>query len=293
MRLSLYPNQRLHWELLEQDCRSAEEDGWDGVWMCDHLVRPGDEPPGYFLECWTSIAAMAARVPRITMGSLVSGTSLRHPSLLAITAATVQEISGGRLVLGIGAGGDAAEHEALGLPFLSDVERIQALAEACAVLRELLSPGAAVLDGVHYRLRLRGTGVSSSLQVPLLVGAAGPRGIDVAARYADMWAVWGSPSELEAGGRFLDERCRQHDRDPARVSRAAIVMLTTDDETRRWPATLPADSREVHGALSHYRDVGVDELIICDYALPRPVRSAVLQQLRCDVAAWTDTLGST
>lgn len=289
MRLSLYPNQRLPWELLEQDCRSAEADGWDGVWMCDHLVRPGNEPPGYFLECWTVIAAVAAQVPRITVGSLVSATSLRHPSLLAIIAATVQQISRGRLVLGVGAGGDAEEHEALGVPFPPDADRIEALAEACVVLRELLSPGAADVDGSHYRLRLRDTGLSTSLQVPTLVGAAGPRGIDVAARYADIWGVWGSPSELGAGGRLLDERCRRHGRDPEEVRRAAIVMLETGDQTGSWPATLPADSGQVRDALSRYRDVGVDELIVCDFALPRAVRSAILHQLRCDVTAWTDT----
>ncbi len=273
-----------------QDCRSAGADGWDGVWRCDHCIRPSGERPGYFLECWVSIAAIAAQIPRITVGSLVSPTSLRHPGQLAITAATVQQISQGRLVLGIGAGGDAEEHAALGVPFLPDADRITVLAEACAAIRGLLSPGPADFSGSHYRLRLGDTGLSGSPRVPILVGAAGPHGIDVAARYADMWAVWGTPSELAAGCRMLDESCQRYGRDPLEVRRAAIVMLDAGGQSGSWPAALSTDSGKVRDALSLYRDINVGELIICDFALPRTARSAILRQLRGDALAWSDEM---
>ena len=285
MRLSLYPDQRLAWSQLEEDCREAAEDGWDGLYLCDHLLRPDDEPAGYFLECWTTLAALAASLPPITVGSLVSANTLRHPALLAVMAAGVQQISGGRLVLGLGAGGDEEEHSALGLPFAAGPSRLEALAEACLVLRALLTPGPASVGGRHYRLQLADTGQFLARRPPLLVGVAGPRGLAIAAEHADRWAIWGSPSALQAAGGQLDDRCRQIGRDPQGLGRAAIVMATTATDDR-WPAVLSLDPAALGPSLAAYRAAGVDELIVCDYALPRHRRSGLLHGLRQAVGAW-------
>lgn len=281
MRLSVYPNQRLCWAEFEQDCVEAVEDGWDGIWLCDHLVRPPGEPAGFFLECWTSMAALAALLPSVTIGSLVSANSLRHPGLVAVMAAGLQQISDGRFVLGLGAGGDDVEHEVLGMPFPTTGKRLDALAEACLVVRQLQTAGPAQFDGRYFRLRLAETGQVAARRPPLLIGAAGPRGLDIAAQYADRWAIWGSPAELRTAGHTLDHRCRQHGRDPHDIRRAAIVMATaTVEASGDWPATLPVERSTLPGVLRDYGAAGVSELIVCDYALPRHRRRQLLRELR-------------
>lgn len=288
MRLSLYPDQRLPWAVLREDCREAEADGWDGLWLGDHLLRPRDEPPGYFLECWTGMAALAASIPRVKLGSLVGANSLRHPGLVAAMAVTMHAISNGRFVLGIGAGGDDEEHAALGIPFPPVAERVETLSEACKLLRAMLTPGAARYIGPRYTVDLRDTGLSYAPRIPLLVGGAGTASLRVVAEHADQWAIWGDPRDLADRGRQLDRHCRAVGREPAAIERIAIVMAVTesDDDRDGWPATLQSDRTSVDTALTEYAQGGVGELVVCDYALPRDDRSAHLRGLRQDVNNW-------
>ena len=117
MRFSFWPGPAQPWSELLDLARHAEETGWDGLWYADHFMPDGPDPSGPWNEAWTTIAALAATVPRVRIGPLVSGNTYRHPAVLANMAATVDHISGGRLVLGLGAGWQENEHRAYGIEF--------------------------------------------------------------------------------------------------------------------------------------------------------------------------------
>ncbi|HEY7073080.1 MAG TPA: LLM class flavin-dependent oxidoreductase [Acidimicrobiales bacterium] len=288
MRLSLGPDLRRGWPTLRDQCLAAAAAGWDGVWLFDHLRVPPDEPsPGFFLEAWSTLGAVAALAPGLRVGTLVSANTLRAPPLVAAMALTLHAVSGGRFVLGLGAGGDEDEHARLGLDFPPIGERLDRLDEACTVIRRLLSPGPAHVAGRHYRIDVPETGVAAGVRIPLLVGASGPRGLDIAARHADAWLVWGSVDDMVRLGATLDARCRAHGRDPATVERGVQVMLEPGDPgpeqrralAERWPAVLTGGPGELVDTLGRYRAAGVGEVVVCDYALPAGRRDDLLSGL--------------
>ena len=108
-----------------------EKTGWDGIWLADHFMPNTEELDSPLPEAWTTLSALAATIPRIRLGSLVSGNTYRHPAVLAKMAATVDHISGGRLVLGLGSGWQENEHQKYGIPFHTVKKRLQYLEEAC------------------------------------------------------------------------------------------------------------------------------------------------------------------
>src|SRR2546423_3605575 len=132
MRLSVWPNPQQPWADVLAVASHAAETGWDGVWFADHFMPNADDVSGPYLECWSVIAGLAASVPRVRIGALVSGNTYRHPAVLAKQAATVDRISGGgRIVLGLGAGWQENEHRKYGIPFYDTKERLARLEEAC------------------------------------------------------------------------------------------------------------------------------------------------------------------
>ena len=143
--------------------RAAEASGWDGLWLPDHFMPPeggyGHEPSGIdpellpTHECWTLLAGLAAAVPRVRLGAMVTGNTYRHPAVLAKQAATVDHISGGRLVLGLGAGWQENEHRRYGIAFGTVRGRADMLEEACAVITSLFADERTDFDGAHYRLQ--------------------------------------------------------------------------------------------------------------------------------------------
>ncbi|HEU5323639.1 MAG TPA: LLM class flavin-dependent oxidoreductase, partial [Methylomirabilota bacterium] len=144
------------WADMRAAALTAEEAGFDGVWTWDHLRDPDGAPEGV-PEAWTALTALAALTRRVTLGPLVLNVSSRHPGLLANMAATLQQVSGGRLLLGLGAGGSratpyAAEQEALGLAVEPDAVRAERVVEAIAVLRRLWAGDRSDFAGRHYRL---------------------------------------------------------------------------------------------------------------------------------------------
>ena len=194
---------------------------------------PEDAP---VLEATALIAALATATERVRLGSLVFGTTYRHPAVLANWAATVDQLSGGRLVLGIGAGWQENEHAQYGLELPPVRARVDRFAEVCQVTRSLFENPTTDFDGEWFHL----TGaycepkpVQSPL--PLLIGAKGDRMIGLAASYADEWNMWGLPDALAERMAVLDAACERIDRDPAGVARStqALVMLTEDTEAAR------------------------------------------------------------
>jgi F420-dependent oxidoreductase-like protein len=220
---------QLSWEELLRRARFAEQAGFDGAWVFDHFRALYGDPTGPCLEAWTLLAALAVATSRIRLGTLVTGVTYRHPSILAAEAVTVDHMSGGRLELAVGAAWQQDEHAALGIPFPPTRERTERLEEAIAVLRALMTTDGASFEGRHYRLRdatYRPRPVQQP-HPPLWVGAGGrKRTIPIAARHADVWHSFGSVEVLRAKAAVLDEHARRAGRDPAAIARAANLSLS-------------------------------------------------------------------
>jgi alkanesulfonate monooxygenase SsuD/methylene tetrahydromethanopterin reductase-like flavin-dependent oxidoreductase (luciferase family) len=204
----------------------AEELSFDSIWVEDHLLlRPeGQEPQGLW-ECWSVVAALAAVTNRVEIGTYVACTAFRNPALLAKMADTVDEISGGRLILGLGAGWNETDFTAFGFPFDHIVSRFE---EALTIIRTLLREGRIDHAGTYYtardcELRPRGPRPAGP---PILVGANGPRMLDITARLADAWNGASNSAAAYAPLRErVDAACIAAGRDPASLARTAAVLV--------------------------------------------------------------------
>jgi len=165
-----------------------EAAGYRGVWSWDHFVGGGDKTVPV-VEQWTILAATAGRTSRIGLGTFVTNVMNRHPSVVARMASTLQAASGGRLTLGIGVGGNAAEHRAYGIPFPDVAERADRLEEAVEVIRALWTGGPVTRPSPFYPLEGAHAFPVPAKPPRLLIGAASPRGLRIAARSADGWAA--------------------------------------------------------------------------------------------------------
>jgi len=200
---------------------TAEDAGFDGLWIWDHLRDPDGGARSRVPEVWTVLTALAEVTQRVTLGPLVLNVNSRHPGILANMAATLHEISGGRLVLGLGAGGNrrlpyAVEHEALGLRVEPDQTRAERVAEAAQVLRRLWTGDESSFSGVHYRLDRPSGFLRPDPPPPIVVGGFGPRMAAIAGRHADGFNTQaGHPQLAELIRIGRDEHARAG-RDPAR-----------------------------------------------------------------------------
>ena len=212
------------WQDLAEMCRMAEDVGFDAIWMPDHLLyrSPGEEPTGPW-ECWTILSAVAAITSRVEIGPLVLCTSFRNPALIAKMAATVDEISDGRLILGLGSGWNEPEYRAYGFPFAHRLERF---GEAFTIIRKLLREGHVDFVGTYYQARdceLRPRGPRPA-GPPLMIGSRGPKLLRQTMAHADSWNGWGPWFGNRAPGikpfqAEVDAACREVGRDPAEVER--------------------------------------------------------------------------
>ena len=295
MRFSIWPSPARPWEEILELTRHCEVSGWDGVYFADHFMPNGpDATPldGDTLECWSVMAALAAAVPRLRLGTLVSSVTYRHPAVLANIAAAVDRISGGRLLLGIGAGWQENEHAAYGIELGTVKERLDRFEEACQVLRDLLRERRTTFAGDHYRVTdAPNQPAPVQERLPILIGGGGEkRTMRIAARYADEWNAWSTPEVLAHKVGVLRRHCEDLGRDPAeiQVSTQALLFLSTDEAwlaERRGNGIVgtPAEVTEIVGA---YRDAGCDELIIPDFTLgPMARRKETCDLFLTEVAA--------
>jgi F420-dependent oxidoreductase-like protein len=277
MRFSFWPHASQSWQDLSTLARHAEKTGWDGLWIADHFMPNQEDNSGPCHEAWSLISALAASVPRLRIGTLVLGNTYRHPAILAKMAATVDHISGGRLVLGLGAGWQENEHLAYGIEYSTVGGRLRRLDEACQVIKSLLQQERSDFDGRFYQLQnapLSPKPLQSPL--PLLIGGGGEKvTLRIAARYADEWNVWGDVAVLKHKMAILDQHCADLGRDPADIARSAAVLLFFDDDTSglidpgvpaRY-ARISGNSERLREIVAAYRDAGVDELIFPDFNL--------------------------
>jgi len=218
------------WSELQAMAELAERIGLDSIWVGDHLLYrdDGEEPRGPW-DAWSLLAALAAVTERVEIGPLVASTSFHNPAMLAKKAATVDEISGGRLILGLGAGWNRPDYDAFGFPYDHRVSRFE---EAFTIIRELLGTGRSDFSGTYYALD-RGELLPRGPRPagpPLMVGSMGERMLGLTLPHVDAWNAWGpwfgnsveGYRELHA---TIDEHCRRVGRDPRTVERTVALIV--------------------------------------------------------------------
>ncbi len=249
---------------------AAEEIGLDSVWVGDHLLYRGDGLPDRGpWEAWSTLAALATVTERVELGPLVAATSFHNPALLAKKAATVDEISGGRLILGLGAGWNEAEYRAYGFPFDHRVSRFE---EAFAIIRGLLRDGHVDFAGTYHQaedclLVPRGPRPAGP---PLMVGSMGERMLAITLPQVDAWNAWFTWFENTVDGyrelrARIDDACRAAGRDPAGVERTVALFVGFEgargrqlgDLKRPDTAAIPGDPATLAATLRAFAAEGV------------------------------------
>lgn len=212
------------WRDVVRLAREAEDGGVHTLYVPDHFMQhsgEGSASDGPMLEGWTVLTALACSTSRVRLGSLVLGSTYRHPAVVANMAATLDHVSGGRLVLGLGAGWQADEHAAYGIELPPAPRRLDRFEEHVHAIHSLLRRDRTTLVGEHVMLTdapCRPSPVQHPL--PILVGGGGERRtMRVAAAYADAWHTWASPEELARKNGVLDAHCAALGRDPSEIRR--------------------------------------------------------------------------
>lgn len=258
------------WPEIRQVARRAEEVGFDSIWVEDHLIfsGPDGEEVGVW-EGWTTLTALAVATERVELGTLVACTGFRNPALLAKMAATLDEISGGRLILGLGAGWNEREYEAFGYPYDHRYSRFE---EALRIISGLLRDGEIDFQGTYYgarRARLLPPGPRPS-GPPLLLGTVGAKMLRLTARYADAWNAYfsmidNSPARFADLQRQVDAACAEIGRDPATLTRTVGVLVDVggDRGRRAGPWSVPplaGSPRQIADGLRAFEQAGADEI---------------------------------
>src|SRR5690349_22931442 len=280
--------QRTDWPSLRDACVAVEAAGWDSIWLDDHLLSDEADWRDPKLEGWTALAAVASLVPRVRLGLLVSSTTFRNPGLIAKLATTLDHISDGRAVLGLGGGWFGREHDAFGIDFGAGFgERLDRLDEATGVLRRLLDGELVSHRGGFFELHdalCEPRPIQARL--PILIGGSGPtKTLRTTARYADLWNGYGPPERIAATSEVLRERCDEIGRPFEEIERtvtAHIVIRDTPEQAREaWAAvaarhglvgkvgsdgtdrglTVGGPPEEVARYLDRYRQNGVGEVM--------------------------------
>ena len=281
--------QRTDWPALRDACVAAEAAGWDSIWLDDHLLSDEASPDDPKLEGWAALHAVATVTSRVRLGLLVSSTTFRNPGVIAKLATTLDHVSGGRAVLGLGGGWFDREHEAFGIDFGSGFgERLDRLDEATMLIRRLL-------DGERITHRGRFFEMTDALceprpvqpRLPILIGGSGrTKTLRTTARYADVWNAYGSPERFVELGAVLEERCAAEGRDPAAIERTVtthtVIRDTPEDAMAEWQETarvhdlegkLGSDGsdrgltfggspRDFADLVRRYAEAGLDEVIV-------------------------------
>ncbi len=266
--------------------QAAEAGGFDSIWLFDHLLfRFTPETTVGIWECWTLLSALAEVTKRVELGTLVLCNPFRNPALLAKMAHTLDEVSNGRVILGVGAGWHQPEFDAFGYDFAQRVDRFE---EALQVMKPLLQGERVDFVGKHYQARdcvITPLGPRPS-GIPLLIGARQPRMLRLVARYADQWnTAWlGGPHELAERMTRIHAACMDVGRDPASLAVTVGVQVAFPDlgETQSMARTpLAGSTEELAQAFHGYAQAGAAHLILnpTPYGLPALERLAAAIQL--------------
>ncbi len=263
MRVGVVVVQNLAWAQWRARVLEVEGLGYDGVYVWDHLVHRTQQLTDPLFDGLTALAAAATFTSRIRLGTMVAAPIFRHPVVLANQAMTLDQLSGGRMELGIGAGGALRDHELLGIPPWSTRERVERFEETVALVDTVLR-GGQDFAGTHY------AGANISLapgpvqrpRPPLTIAAHGPRTLRIAARYADVWNSVTTrdlpPSEVlrtaAERSRLLDRYAEEAGREPRSIRRS--VLIGSND----WPALASVEA--FRDAVLRYREIGVTDVVL-------------------------------
>jgi F420-dependent oxidoreductase-like protein len=278
MKFSFWPNPAQKYAEVLELAKHVEQTGWDGFWYADHFMPNAPDTSAPWPEAWTTLTAIGANVPRIRIGTLVSGNTYRHPAVLAKMVATLDHITAGRVVLGLGSGWQENEHDQYGLPFYTTRERLERLDEACQIIKSLYTNPKTDFDGKFYKLS------DASLEpkpvqhpLPLLIGGGGEkRTLRIVAEHANEWNVWGDVAVLRQKMEVLDKHCADVGRDPSEIHRTAVALLFMSDDNafleqmrnaEMQQAALIGTVDEIREIVEEFEAIGVDELIVPDFTL--------------------------
>ena len=260
------------WPEYREMATTAEAVGFDSLWVGDHLLyRDDDGGTTGPMEAWSVLAALAAVTESVKIGPLVASTSFHNPAMLAKKAATVDEISGGRLILGLGAGWNRIEYDAYGFPFDHRVSRFE---EAFTIIRTLLADGAIDFDGTYYSARdcvlepkVRSEGI------PLMIGSEGPRMLAATLPHVGLWNGWHAwTGNTPQGARELvekvDEACLEVGVAPNSIERTmAVLVRAPGSEDRLIGSPGRSTSRAIGGtqeqiaeSLAEFATVGISHV---------------------------------
>jgi alkanesulfonate monooxygenase SsuD/methylene tetrahydromethanopterin reductase-like flavin-dependent oxidoreductase (luciferase family) len=265
----------VRWPQLLEMARLAEEIGFDSLWVGDHLqyVRPLDVVGPW--EAWSTLAALAAVTSKVELGPLVACTSFHSPAMLAKKAATVDEISDGRLILGLGAGWNEADYTTYGFPYNRRVSRFE---EAFTIIRTLLREGQIDFEGQFYSARdcellPRGAVETHPNGPPLMLGTTRPRMLSIAVPHIDMWNEWhdrvlNTPEGAAEMSAKVTEAAQAAGRDPSEIARTVTVLVQLPGGTGRAAGgeiakptpPLKGTPEELARAIAAYADVGISHV---------------------------------
>jgi probable F420-dependent oxidoreductase len=265
--------------------RAAEEAGFDSIWVGDHLLYRGDgEPARAPWEAWTILGALAAATERVELGPLVACTAFHPPGLIAKMAATLAEVSGGRFVLGLGAGWNEEEFRAFGLPFDHRVSRFE---EAFTVIRGLLAGERVTLHGRYHQAEDVVLLPRPATAPRLMVGSNGPRMLAATLPYVDAWNTWyddygNSPDRFADLIDRIGAAARDAGREPGDIERSACVLVSLGRSsgerasTPDGPPPVTGPPERIASTLREMLEAGADELIL----VVDPITEGTIRELR-------------
>jgi probable F420-dependent oxidoreductase len=249
---------------------AAEQSGFDSIWLGDHLLyrNDGGVERGPW-EAWTLLAALAAVTERVVLGPLVACVGFHPPAVLAKMAATIDEVSGGRFVLGVGAGWNRAEFDAFGIPYDRRVDRF---AESYAVIQPLVTGARTTHQGRYVQVDDAVLLPPLHRPVPIMVGSNGQRMLELTLPTADMWNTWfsefGNNAEgFERRNDAVTRIAQSVGRDPSTIERSACLLVITDHSTdERVPSegVTPVDGSpsQIAAGITELHQAGADEVIV-------------------------------
>ncbi len=263
--------------------RAAESAGFDSIWVGDHFLYRGDDRPerGQW-EAWTLLAGLASVTERVRLGPLVACAGFHDPGVLAKMAATVDEISGGRLVFGIGAGWNVPDFSAFGIPYDHRVARFE---ESFSIIRRMLAGERVTLDGTYRKTDDVVLLPTPARPVPLMVGSNGERMLSITLPHVDAWNTWyddygNSPEGFAALNARVTDAAERAGRPPDEVTRSACVFVALDGASNDRPYDKPAPAvtgsmAEIAEHVSAIFAAGADEVII----VVNPIAEATITRL--------------
>jgi alkanesulfonate monooxygenase SsuD/methylene tetrahydromethanopterin reductase-like flavin-dependent oxidoreductase (luciferase family) len=283
---------RVGWAEYAAMAHAAEEVGFDSIWLGDHLVYRGDgRPERGPHEAWTLLAGLAAVTSTVHLGPLVACASFHPPGVLAKMATTVQEVSGGRLILGIGAGWNRSEFEAFGVPYDHRAARFE---EAFEIVRRLLVGERVTVRGRFWSANEAMLLPAPSDPIPLMIGSTGPRVLAATLPWVDRWNTWfdlygNSPDGFAAESEKVTAAARSLGRDPAAIERSACVLVVTDraDGGRPIEPDCPpveGPPRVIAARLRQLAEAGADEAIL----VTSPITERAIRELGTVLAELDD-----